>query len=252
MAFARALAATLLTSALLSAADSKIIEKLLPLPPTGSVTIENHNGSIRVTTWDRPEIQIHARIVMSSDFGFQDASRRRFDETRVDIGSFGDSVRIQSKFPDWTILPGNNPEIHYTISAPRTARWTIRDHNSKIEVIDLHAALSIFTHNSRIYVSGLAGALELDTHNGDAKVQFASLTASSTVGMHNGEVELIMPANSRFNLHTSSHNGRVHSDFPISTRSMGRRGTNMEGTVNGGGPDLRLSSHNGSFRLRTS
>jgi Putative adhesin len=249
MTFARLFTAALLTCAPLSAADSKTVDKTLALPPTGSVTIDGHNGSIRINTWDRPEIEIHARIEMNSGFGLQD-STRRFDETRVDIDSFGDSVRIKSRYPEWGVLPGNNPEIHYTINAPRTARWTIRDHNSKIEVNDLHAALNISTHNSRVIVSGLAGPLDLDTHNGDAKVQFASLTASSSVGMHNGDVELIMPASSKFNLQTSSHNARVQSDFSILTRSMTRRGTDIEGTVNGGGPMLRLTSHNGTFRLR--
>ena len=106
---------------------------------------------------------------MNFGFGFQDASRSRYDATRVDIESSANSVRIKSVYPEWTTLRGNNPEIHYTTNAPRTARWTIRDHNSQIEVNDLRAALSISTHNSRVLVSGLAGALELDTHNGDAR-----------------------------------------------------------------------------------
>jgi len=252
MTFARSLSVGLLTCALLEAADSKTVDKTLALPPTGSVTIEGHNGSIRVKTWDRAEIEIHARIEMNSGFGFQEANRRRFEETRVDIDGLGGSVRIKSNYPEWDFLPGNNPEIHYTINAPRTARWTIRDHNSTIEVYDLRAALKISTHNSRVMVSGFAGALELDTHNGNAKVQFASLTASTRVAMHNGYVELLIPANSKFNLQTRSHRAQVHSDFPISTRNILQRGGNAEGIVNGGGPVLSLSSHNGNFRIRTS
>jgi DUF4097 and DUF4098 domain-containing protein YvlB len=119
-------------------------------------------------------------------------------------------------------------------------------------VHDVHAALSISTHNGGIEVSGLAGALELDTHNGNARVQFASLTGESSVETHNGDVELVMPAASRFNLQTSAHNGRVHSDFSVTTRNIGRRRDNVDGTVNGGGPALRLSTHNGNFRLRAS
>jgi hypothetical protein len=252
MTFARSLTTTLLACAVLGAADSKTVDKTLPLPATGNVTIDGHNGSIKINTWDRPEIEIHALIEMNSGFGFSSADRRRFEETRVDIDAFGDSVRIKSSYPDWSFLQGSNPDIHYTINAPRTARWTIRDHNSRIEVHDLHAALSISTHNSRVLVSGLAGPLRLDTHNGDAKVEFVSLTASSSVDMHNGDVELVMPAGSRFNLQTSSHNARVQSDFALTTRSFGRRSTNLEGTVNGGGPALRLSSHNGNFRIRKS
>jgi len=252
MTLANSLAAALVTCALLGAADSRTVEKTLPLPPNGSVTIDNHNGSITVNTWDRPEIEVHAVIEMNSGFPFSEADRRRFNETRVDIDRIGDSVRIKSDYPTWSSLQGADPDIHYTVNAPRTARWTVRTHNSRVEVHNLHAALSISTHNGQIDVSGLAGALDLDTHNGNAKVQFASLTAPSSVETHNGDVELVIPAASRFTLHTSGHNGRVQSDFAITTRTPGRRGANLDGAVNGGGPSLRLTSHNGSFHLRKS
>src|SRR5947199_8745483 len=102
MTFPRLLTTALLTSTLLAAADSKTVDKTLPLPATGSVTIEGHNGSVKINTWDRPEIQINARIEMNSGFGFSAAAdRRRFDETRVDNDTFGDSVRIKSRYPDW-------------------------------------------------------------------------------------------------------------------------------------------------------
>jgi hypothetical protein len=41
-----------------------------------------------VNTWDRPEIEIHARIEMNAGGGFQQDASRRFDETSVDIDSF--------------------------------------------------------------------------------------------------------------------------------------------------------------------
>jgi len=252
MTLANTLTAALMACALLGAADSRTVEKTLPLPPTGSVTIDNHNGSITVNTWDRPEIEVHAVIEMNSGFPFSDADRRRFNETRVDIDRIGDSVRIKSEYPTWSSLEGANPDIHYTVNAPRTARWTVRTHNSRVEVRNLHAALSVSTHNGQIDVSGLAGALDLDTHNGNARVQFASLTAPSSIETHNGDVELTMPAASRFTLHTSGHNGRVQSDFAVTTRTTSRRGANLDGAVNGGGPALHLTTHNGNFHLRAS
>lgn len=252
MTLARSLTAALMACALLGAADSRTVDKTLALPPTGSVTIDSHNGSITVNTWDRPEIEIHAVIEMNPGFGFSDADRRRFNETRVDIDKLGDSVRIKSNYPIWSSLQGADPDIHYTVNAPRTARWTVLTHNSRVEVHNLHAALSISTHNGKIDVSGLSGALDLDTHNGNARVQFASWTASSSVETHNGDVELTMPSASRFTLQTSAHNGRVQSDFGITTRNIGRRANNVDGAVNGGGPTLHLTTHNGNFHLRAS
>src|SRR6185437_9704490 len=110
MTLANSLAAALITCALLGAADSRTVDKTVPLPSTGSVTIENHNGSVTVNTWDRPEIQVHAVIEMNSGFPFSEADRRRFNETRIDVDKLGDSVRIKSNYPTWDSLTGSNPD----------------------------------------------------------------------------------------------------------------------------------------------
>ncbi len=238
-----------------AAAQTKHVDRTLPLHSNGSVSIDSHNGSITVDTWDRNEIEIHARVEAG---GSSASDRRRFDETNVEIEGSGDSVRIKTVMPDWNFSwwgndSGNSPEVHYTVKAPRTARWTLRDHNSHIELHDLRAALEVSTHNGRLNVTNLAGPLALEMHNGRASVEFAAFTGESHVDTHNAEVELSLPSNSRFNLNVSGHNQSFHSDFSVMTRMSswhGRRDSQIEGPVNGGGPTLRLSSHNGGFRLR--
>jgi len=244
------LCALLLASVSLYGADTKNVDKTLPLSATGSVTLESHNGSIQVHTWDRPEIEIHARIESG---GLSSEDKRRFDQTTVEIESTSTSVRIKSKYPDgnfsWGWNEGSNPQIHYTITAPTTARWVIRDHNSQVEIRDVHADLSLDTHNGSARVVNLGGRLELTSHNGDFYVDFSTFQGAN-VELHNGSVELVMPSSSKFDLRSSSHNGRVDSDFSVLTHTMGRHhDENIEGTVNGGGPSLRLSSHNAHFRL---
>lgn len=247
----RTLCVLLLAVATVYAADTKNVDKTLHLAANGSVTLETHNGSIHVHTWDRPEIEIHARIEME---GSSSEDRRRFDQTTVEIDSTSASVRIKSKYPDWSFSwgwnEGGNPQIHYTITAPATARWTIRDHNSQVEMRDVNAALTLETHNGTARIVNLGGPLELNAHNGDFHVDFSTFKGA-TVDMHNGSAELSLPASSRFDLRSDSHNGRVDSDFSILTHTMGRRrDQNIEGSVNGGGPSLRLNSHNAHFRLR--
>src|SRR5271167_301176 len=162
----------LLACTALCIAQTKNVDKTLALRATGSVTLESHNGSIRVETWDRPEIETHARIESASS---SSEDLRRFHETTVQIDGSGDFVRIKSVLPDCcNLFTGNNPEIHYTIHAPRTARWTVRDHNSRTEIQDLRAALDLDTHNGSVRVMNLAGPLELKMHNGRADIEFAS------------------------------------------------------------------------------
>lgn len=231
------------------AADTKNVAKTLPLNPDGRVTLEAHNGSIQVRTWDRAEIEIHARIEAA---GSSAGDIRRFDETSVEIGGSPDAVRIKSKLPEncCSFWSGSNPQIHFTVTAPRAARWTIRNHNAKTNMRDITAALDIQTHNGDVRVVNLSGPLSLTMHNGSANVEFASFEAPSRIAMHNGSVELALPRDSRFELRSSTHRGHVESDFPLLARARGRNGY-VEGSVNGGGPALRLNAHNGRFRLRS-
>ena len=247
----RTLCALLLGCVTVYGGNTKNVDRTIPLSAGGSVILETHNGSIHVRTWARPEIEIHARIEME---GWSNGDQRRFDQTTVEIDSTSSSVRIKSKYPEWNFSwgwnGGGNPQIHYTITAPATARWTIRDHNARLEMRDVQAALHLETHNGPARIVSLGGPLEINAHNGDFQVDFSTFKGA-TVDMHNGSVELALPASSKFDLRSNSHNGHLNTDFAVLTHTMGRRhDRNIEGSVNGGGPSLRLSSHNGHFRLR--
>jgi len=243
--------AALAFCAALCGADTKDVSKTLALDATGSVTLETLRGSIHVTTWDRPEVEIKARIEAAGSSSFD---QRRFDHTDVAIDSSPHSVRIRSDYPpgsccSWTT--GENPDIHYTIRMPRTARLTIHDHRSDTRIGDLVGALAVDTHRGTIRIFGLAGPLDLKTHRGDVQVEFAAFTANSRLETHRGTVELLLPGASRFNLETNlDRKASIDSDFQVLARISGRRGRTLEGAVNGGGPVLRLSTDKGRIHLR--
>lgn len=138
----RASALTLAAIAGLTAADYKDVNRTVALNPTGAVTIATHKGSINVTTWDRPEADIKARIEAEPG---ESIDRRGFDGTDVVIESAPDAVRIRTQYPEFTLCcsldNGNNPEVKYTIQMPRTGRLTIHDHRSQTEITDLSVAL---------------------------------------------------------------------------------------------------------------
>ena len=115
----------------------------------------------------------------------------------------------------------------------------------------MNAAVELDTHNGRVRVANQGGPINLSMHNGVAHVDFASFTRDSHFETHNGDVELTLPASTRFELHSDGHNMSVRSDFPVMVRSSGSRDRALNGPVNGGGPGLWLTSHNGSFRIST-
>lgn len=180
--------------------ETKIVDRTVPLAAAGSVTLDAHNGSIHVETWDRPEIEIHARIEAA---GASDEDIHRFEATTVEVTATSDAVRIESKYPEFTwSWFGSNPSIHYTITAPKTARWTIRDHNARAEIRDIQAALNVETHNGSLRVVNLSGPLQVSSHNGSIDVDFASFQGAR-ITVHNGLVQLALPSGSKFDLRAS-------------------------------------------------
>lgn len=247
----RAAILTLALSTALSAADYKDVNRTVALHANGSVEIETHKGFVHVTVWDRQEVEIQARIEAESGTVMD---RRRFEGTEVRIDSSPDSVHIKTYYPDFnwccSVDTGSNPEVRYTIKMPKTAQLTIHDHRSETEVTGLQGTLNLSTHRGTARINALSGALHLDTHRGDARVDFASFTAASSVTNYRGTVELSIPKNSRFELETSlSRRGSVDTDFSMMTRAFSRRGESVHGTVNGGGPSLRLETQRGEIRL---
>jgi len=235
-----------------AAADVKEVNRVISLDSKGSLSIENHKGAIHVTTWDRPEVSVKA--VIQAESGSQ-MDRRLFDGTEILIDGSGNSVSVRTKYPNtWCCSDdqGNNPEVRYTIQMPRTAHLAIRDHRSDSEIADVEGGLDITTHRGNVKITGLAGPLHVDTHRGTVTAAFRSFNGDSSIDTHRGTIDLTMPRASRFDLQTDfARQASLETDFPVMSRASGRIRSGLNGTVNGGGPALRITSHRGSFSIHS-
>ena len=227
-------------------AATRDIHKALPLAANGSVSVDTHNGSVTVVAWPQPSVDIAAHIEAERD----DALR----ETDVKISDGGSSVSIVSQYPNHDFPSpasfsfNSSPTISYTIRVPTGARVKIDDHNAHTVVTGLRGDLRIHCHKGSIRVRDLGGAADIEMHNGSADVEFTSFTKPSRFTTHNGDFDVTLPAESRFTLNTDTHRREsVGSDFPV---TVTHNRESLNGTVNGGGPELRFEAHNGNLRLR--
>jgi hypothetical protein len=239
----------------LQASPIRHIHRVLPLDASGRLTIDTHNGSVTVTTWAQPNVQIDARIEADPQSDTPDD----VDKTNVKISGSGSAVRIESDYSavssrsTWLGLTvsfdsrSNLPLIHYTISMPATAALNIDEHNSKVLVTGLRSDLTIDAHNGPIEVRDLDGAARIEAHNAPISVSFARFSRASSFETHNGNVDVRMPASARFDLNAEGHRSRpVSSDFVL---TGSREDSEVSAHVNGGGPQLHFSSHNGMLHL---
>jgi len=233
-----------------AAATEKRVHKTAALDPNGSLSIDTHNGTVVVTTWNQPAVDVVARIEPG-----EDATAEDVDKTEINVSGSGSSVRVESDYTRvgshfaWFGITRDLPLVHYTISMPATAHLTIDDHNSKVRVTGLRNDLRVNSHNGSVEVADLDGAASIETHNGDIRVGYRTFAKSSSFETHNGSIELRLPAGARFHVNANGHHMGVDSDFPTTITKSPREGRYV-GDVNGGGPELRVSTHNGSLRLK--
>ncbi len=225
------------------------MHKTVPLDRSGVLAINTHNGSIDITTSNEPTVDIEA-VIEPGEMGYAEDVQK----TEIRITGSGSSVRVQSDYSavgshfTWFGVNQVYPLVHYTVRMPATARLQIDDHNAKVHVTGLRADVEINSHNGPVEIADFAGAANIETHNGDVRVAFSRFDKGSSFETHNGTIDIRMPAESRFHFNAEGHHLGFNSEFPVTAQRM-RQGRYV-GDVNGGGPELHFSTHNGSLHLR--
>jgi len=252
-----------LAAAVAQASDTKEVHRTVALGRDGRVSINTYKGSIAVTTWDKPEVRVDAVIEPDGD---DRESREKVQWTQVQIWESGGSVTIKSDYEEakrrsrgflglFDFETGSLPFVRYTIQMPATARLEIEDYKSESTVSNLRADLRLHTYKGNARVTNLDGAARVDTYKGDVRVEFARFSSASRFDTHKGEIDVRLPKDSRFELDADSgRRGDIQSDFTMTTHGGGRfsRAARASGAVNGGGPELRMTTYKGTLRVRSS
>ena len=258
------------------AQEEKTLSFSESLDDDGTLIVDTHKGSVTVTVWDRDEVEADVRIVADSgsdelvegtDIIVRHSGRTLRFETDYDVDAWEDFRRrgILGMFSEGF----SSPFVHYEIRMPRTARLRIEDHKSEITVTGLEADLTIDTHKGLVTVEDFDGSLRLDTHKGLVDVHFSRLADDSVIETYKGTVTLFLPEDEGFDLYAElSRKGDLKTDFELDNdrrrRHRDRDGDGywdaddddddgdhiVRAEVNGGGPQLRLDTYKGRFKLR--
>jgi hypothetical protein len=254
-----ALALTTIAALPASAAlPSRDVSKTLPLSAGENVRVDTYKGSVKVTTWDRAEVAVEARIEADDSCGSTKDLQAWVDQTRVVIEKRHGGVSITSDYDaleqvsSWFGSCTARPFVRYTISMPKSAPLRIKDYKSDLIVKDLAADLEVDTYKGHLDVTGLAGGLRIETYKGEVNAGIVRVSGDVTAQTYKGSIVLRLPGAAAFQLSAETgRNGDFHSEFETPAESRGRRrGLYAGGTVNGGGPRVSLKTDKGSLALR--
>jgi hypothetical protein len=245
-----ALSLALLAAGLAHVAQAKDFHTVTPIDASGRLLIDSHNGTVSVTTWNQPNVAVDARVEQG-DFG---GDPEDVEKTKVVVRGAGSEVRVESDYSAvqshsfWLDFGSTHslPLVHYTIRMPATARLRVSVHNATVRADGLKNDVEIETHNGGIDVTNLGGSARVETHNGNIRLDFAHYSAPSSIQTHNGSITVNLPADTRLSLTADGHSLKPTTQLPMSIQSTG---SDFRGALNGGGPELRVTTHHGSLLL---
>jgi DUF4097 and DUF4098 domain-containing protein YvlB len=199
------------------------------------------------------------------------------------------SVSINTRFGEgnWSWLWGSQVcEVEYIIKAPHLCSINVNVVSSSINVKGFEGAFSFKSVSGDMALESLSGSLNVDTVSGDVtgqdlaggihlrsvsgdiNLQASSLpsvnvnTVSGDVVLHtgltegpykfhtvSGDVHLLVPAVSQFNVDLHSVSGDFTTNFPLTHSSLGSG--RQSASVGKGGPAITLTSVSGDLQVET-
>jgi DUF4097 and DUF4098 domain-containing protein YvlB len=217
------------------------------LTADGQVRLENVNGKVQFTTWDRQEIQVDA--VKKAD------RQEDLEATKIEIKSKSDSIDIRTKLPKWKASQwrkSNSASVDYEIKVPVGARLAeVKTVNGSLEVIGVRGRVELTTVNGRLVAKGLAADAKLESVNGSVEASFDQLVGVKSVSLNavNGKIEITIPSNADADISANSLNGRIQADN-LTVKKNWPVGSELRGKLGQGGTRIKLETVNGGIRVR--
>lgn len=144
----------------------------------------------------------------------------------------------------------NDVQVNFTVRVPASAKFVGHSVNGDVDVAGVRGDVKAATVNGDVDIH-TAGFAEASTVNGSIRCRLGRSSFADDVEFEtvNGSITIEMPEGLNADFRASTVNGGIDSDFPILvTGKVSRR--SLRGSIGEGGPELRLSTVNGSIRLR--
>ena len=252
--------------------QSKDFTRTVAFTAGGELKLYSTKGTVKLTGWDRNEVEIVAHIVMT---GLADAdyARRAVEAVRIEVSGDAHHLSIRPVYDDVprdvSIFSKTIPDVNFEIQAPRQVSLQLDTDRGRLDLQGFDGSLNVKSDRGQVVardlsgqlrlkmdrcpdsaLSGLRGTLHVDMDRSDLKVSTFQISGDSRLDVSRGDAELSLPRSQ--GLSVSANVGRradFDSDFAISTRKFGDR---VEGDINGGGPRLSIHTDRGKVELKQS
>lgn len=260
-----------------------LFEEAFDVSAGGALQVEVGDMDIVVETGGQPRVEI---VAEARDMDF---ARERFQDMRFEAFRDGNGIRIRTDERDrnfdwreWQRRGG----AHYVarITIPGRFDLDVQTGDGDVEIGTIEGAVDVSTGDGDVRIASASGARfelgtgdgdlwagrvssrEIDVHTGDGDIDLERVSGSVTARTGDGDVRLDIETFDGLTVRTGDGDVNVTVDPDIGadvylraedlsmdrafavTGRPGRR--SIEGTMNGGGPPLRVTTGDGEVTIR--
>jgi DUF4097 and DUF4098 domain-containing protein YvlB len=205
--------------------------------PGGRLAVENENGTVEISTWDKDEIEIN---------GTKNASTQELlKEVKINIDATPAVVRIRVERPSFH----GNAGVRFAIRVPKKLELErIKSTNGTLHVMGTEGTAHLETTNGKIEVMGATGKLTAETTNGSIELDGhkGDVRARTSNGKISGEL-----AKGLIDAHTT--NGSIDLDLAAIESPEPVRLETTNGNINlklAAAHEVRARTNNSSITIR--
>lgn len=207
------------------------------------------NGGVFIRGWDRPDVQMRARVMVrddSRDEAAQVAKQITISTTGGRIRADGPRDRRRGWDDDryWSVA--------YELQVPRKADIRVDATNGGIVVDNVRGRIDAKTTNGGIVFDEVNGDIRGETVNGGVRVELSDEKLDGP-GLElrtvNGGVALRVPSGFSGELEARTSNGGISVDVPMTISGLINSRRQIRATLGSGGPRVTLSAVNGGISI---
>ncbi|SDM17241.1 Putative adhesin [Halogranum gelatinilyticum] len=233
--------------------------RTLDAADTDDLTVANQNGSVRVSTWGEPTVEL--TVIKRTR-----ADRSVFDDVSVRTPLDGGTRTVAVDYA--TDRARRRVAVDLVLRVPTSLRvarvetvngdvavtGTVGDgsfvtQNGRVTATDIDGFLTLTTSNGTVESTGCTGIDGARTVNGTVDVEILSLRRDVELAAVNGSVEAAVSPSLDADVTVSVSNGTITVEG-VDLADVDRSGTRLTGTLGEGGTALELRTTNGTATLR--
>jgi DUF4097 and DUF4098 domain-containing protein YvlB len=228
--------------------------------------VEANDANLHIEPWDQNRIEARVtttgwHIGIGGPVEVVDHQQGNTVEIEVHEHSHGHiSIGIDTRRIDVEIHMPRSGKVNAETSDGRiearglAGELVFASSDGRLELSDLDGNVRAKSGDGSVHVSGRFDRVELSSSDGRVELEAhagSQVSEAWEVRTSDGGVRLSLPANLAANLDIHTGDGHITTDFPITVQGKFDK-SNLRGTINGGGKELKVHTGDGSITLEKS